>query len=37
MYGGTKHAAFFAATKTAGLHEVDWGIHGREVQRFWGR
>jgi len=36
VYGGKKHAAFFAAMKTAGLHEVHWGIHGREVQSFWG-
>jgi endonuclease/exonuclease/phosphatase family metal-dependent hydrolase len=37
VHGGKRYAAFFAAMKTAGLHEVHWGVHGREVQSFWGR
>lgn len=37
VYGGKRHRTFFAAMETAGLHEVHWGIHGREIQSFWGR
>ena len=36
VYGGKKYQTFFAAMKTAGLHDVHWGIHGHEVQSFWG-
>jgi endonuclease/exonuclease/phosphatase family metal-dependent hydrolase len=37
VYGGKRHGTFFAAMKTAGLHEVHWELHGREIQSFWGR
>jgi len=37
VYGGRKYGMFFAAMKTAGLHEVHWALHGREIQTFWGR
>ena len=36
VYGGKKYKTFFAAMEEAGLHDVHWGIHGREVQSFWG-
>jgi endonuclease/exonuclease/phosphatase family metal-dependent hydrolase len=37
VYCGKRHGAFFTAMKTAGLHEVHWELHGREIQSFWGR
>jgi len=37
VYGGKMHGTFFAAMDAAGLHEVHWAIHGREIQTFWGR
>jgi len=36
VHGGKKYKTFFAAMEEAGLHDVHWGIHGREVQSFWG-
>lgn len=36
VYGGKKHRTFFEAMASCGLHDVHWGIHGREVQSFWG-
>lgn len=32
-----KYAAFFDAMAEAGFHDAHWGIHGREVQSFWGK
>ena len=37
VYGGQKHQRFFTAMERAGFHEAHWGVHGREVQSFWGR
>lgn len=37
VYGRKKYQAFFSAMETAGLHDIHWGIHGREVQSFWGK
>jgi endonuclease/exonuclease/phosphatase family metal-dependent hydrolase len=36
VYGGVRHKTFFAAMQAAGLHEIHWGMHGREVQTYWG-
>ncbi len=36
VYGGKKHRGFFAAMEAGGLHDVHFGIHGRETQSFWG-
>lgn len=37
VYGGKKYARFFEAVANAGFHDAHWGIHGREVQSFWGK
>ena len=37
VHGGKKYRASFEAMDAAGLHEVHWRLHGREVQSFWGR
>ena len=36
VYGGRKHRTFFDGMVSMGLCDVHFGIHGREVQSFWG-
>jgi endonuclease/exonuclease/phosphatase family metal-dependent hydrolase len=36
VYGGKMHGTFFSTMASAGLHEIHWAIHGREIQTFWG-